>query len=75
MANKKGAGGVMRGTSVRVALLFERAGGTSKAPPAARSSQQQQQCAEQHQMEVASSDKTAELRGMYVLTRGVTSYE
>ena len=33
MANKKGAGGIMRGTSVRVALLFERAGGTSMPGP------------------------------------------
>ena len=28
-----GVGGILRGTSVRVALLFERAGGTSKPGP------------------------------------------
>ena len=33
MANKKGAGVIMRGTSVRVALLFERARGTSTPGP------------------------------------------
>ena len=40
MANKKGAGGIIRGASVRDALLFERAGGTSKPGPplAARNS-------------------------------------
>ena len=36
MANNKGAGGIMRGTSVRVALLFERAEG-ARASPARRS--------------------------------------
>ena len=40
MADKKGAGGIIRGRSVRVALRFERAGGTSKPGPplAARNS-------------------------------------